>query len=56
MSKKDSKDLEASKRQSASDKDFNSRDSVHGYMEMGNDAETHEKARGIRNNENGSHR
>ena len=32
-----------------------SRNSTHGYMEMGNDAEVHAKARALRNNDNGSH-
>lgn len=32
-----------------------SRNSTHGYMEMGNDAEVQAKARALRNSDNGSH-
>ena len=38
--------------ESLRDNDYNSRNSAHGYMEMGNDAEIHAKARALRNNDN----
>lgn len=34
------------------DNDHNSRNSTHGYMDMGNDAQVHAKARALRNNDN----
>lgn len=43
------------KLQSALKHSQNSRDSVHGYLEMGNDAEVHAKARAMMNNNNDSH-
>jgi hypothetical protein len=43
---------ENSKIESMIDHDNNSRNSVHGYMEMGNDAQVHAKARALRNNDN----
>ena len=47
--------VEASKMHSAVDHTENSRNSTHGYLEMGNDAEVHAKARAMRNESNGSH-
>lgn len=47
--------VEAAKMHSAVDHTENSRNSNHGYLEMGNDAEVHAKARAMNNNDNGSH-
>lgn len=55
MIKKNSEDIEKRKLQSSNDHSEDSRNSTHGYMEMGNDAEVHAKARALRNNDNGSH-
>ncbi|TDT61127.1 hypothetical protein [Fonticella tunisiensis] len=43
------------KAQSMIDNSNDSRNSTHGYMEMGNDAKIHAKARALRNSDNGSH-
>lgn len=44
--------IENAKAQSIIDNSENSRNSVHGYLEMGNDAKVHAKARAMRNNNN----
>lgn len=43
------------KLQSALNHSENSKNSTHGYLDMGNDAQVHAKARALRNNDNGSH-
>jgi hypothetical protein len=55
MIKKSFEDIEKRKLQSMKEQSEESRNSTHGYMEMGNDAEVHAKARAMRNNDNGSH-
>lgn len=46
---------EDSKLKSIKDKSNDSRNSTHGYMDQGNYAQVHAKARAMRNNDNGSH-
>lgn len=46
------KEFETAKLSSAVDNSNDSRNSYHGYMEIGNPAEVHGKARAMRNNNN----
>lgn len=46
------KETEGAKFQSAIDNSNDSRNSTHGYLETGNPAEVHAKARAMRNNNN----
>lgn len=55
MIKKNFEDIEKKRLQSLKDHSEESRNSTHGYMEMGNDAEVQAKARALRNNDNGAH-
>lgn len=55
MIKKNFEAIEKEKLQSMKDHSEDSRNSTHGYMEMGDDAEVHAKARALRNNDNGAH-
>lgn len=54
MSRKKDNPLIEAKNQSMSDKSNESRNSVTGYMETGNDAQIQAKARALRNNNNRS--
>lgn len=55
MNKNKSDNMQKSRNESMKDHSDYSRDSEHGYMEQGNPAEVHAKARALRNNDNGSH-
>jgi hypothetical protein len=55
MKKKTRAGREKAEAKSAVAHSEDSRNSNHGYMEMGNDAEVQAKARALRNNDNGSH-
>jgi len=55
MHKKSSRLREESKVKAAFKHSDDSRNSVTGYLETGNDKEVHAKARAMRNNDNGSH-
>ncbi|MBC2581020.1 hypothetical protein [Clostridium sp. DJ247] len=55
MTRKKFVNIEDSKLQSANDHNENSLDSRTGYMDTGNTAAPHAKARAIRNEDNGSH-
>lgn len=46
------KEREKAQMQSAIDNSHDSRNSTHGYLETGNPAEVHAKARAMRNNNN----
>lgn len=54
MSRKKDNPLIEAKNQSMADKSNESRNSVTGYMETGNDAQVQAKARALRNNNNRS--
>jgi hypothetical protein len=55
MKRKTRTDREEAEAKSAAAHSEDSRNSTHGYLEMGNDAEVQAKARALRNNDNGSH-
>jgi len=55
MHKKSSRQREEAKFKKAFKHSDDSRNSVTGYLNTGNDAEVHAKARAMRNNDNGSH-
>ena len=55
MHKKSSRLKEKSKYETAMKHSDDSRNSVTGYLDTGNDAEVQAKARALRNNDNGSH-
>lgn len=55
MHKKSSRQREEARFNTAMKKSEESRSSVTGYLDTGNDAQVHAKARALRNNDNGSH-
>jgi len=55
MHKKSTRQKEESKFKTAFKHSDDSRNSTTGYLDTGNEAEVHAKARAMRNNDNGSH-
>ncbi len=55
MKNKKAEEQEKKRLDSAIKHSEESRSSTRGYLEIGNDAQVHAKARAMRNNDNGSH-